>query len=313
MSTFLWAAAPPIRPGELFESWLVRFCRANHVGTNSLVQRLGIAELVHDGQPPSEAALERLHTLSGVKRDRLLESHLRTFADQMGLAYDVPYLQPGAGLNDSHVPHKICPECLIGDDVPYVRLHWALELSGACPVHRRALEVDCRCGKPIRLKLQEANRPITECGYCGEDYRSMPRTAEPIFEGMVAFQESILRLSTRATCVIRGIGAVYARTAVGVLQTLHFSLIDFPMRQALGRLLGNPAPLELNLSDDLFSIPARRLNALAICAWFFRNPGAHIQALQAHITAAQHHDPTGVLLEINAALRRALRALNGVA
>ena len=311
MSTFLWAAAPPIQPGELFESWVVRFCRANHVGTNSLVERLGITELVRDGQPPSEAALERLHTLGGVERDRLLESHLRTFADQMGLAYDVPYLQPGAGLNDSHVPHKICPECLIGDDVPYIRLHWALELSGACPVHRRALEADCRCGKPIRLKLQEVNRPVTECGYCGDDYRRTLTSGERVFEGTIAFQASVLRLSRSATCAICGIGDVNARSVVRVVHELFFSLTDFPMRRALGRVLNCSDLLELKLSDDLFSVPVRRLNALAVCAWFLRNPTARVQALRAHITAAQHHDPTGVLLEINAKLHRALRALNG--
>lgn len=83
---------------------------------------------------------------------------------------------------------QFCPQCLLEDDVPHLRLIWRLAFVVCCPKHRRPLHDRCRkCGAPVAVhrwrtgKLQTPDSSgITRCHGCGFDRREQwePETVQ---------------------------------------------------------------------------------------------------------------------------------------
>ncbi len=310
MGHTLRVSFPPLQPDELFESWLIWFCHTNHDQTAWLVNRLGIDEMVLQGFALTSEAYHALHSLSEITEDRLRASHLSSFADQLNRAYGRRYFIPGSGLNSSHVAYKVCPECLIADEQPYVRLAWALDLTCICPVHRRPLLFECpQCGKPLRLKLHEPNGPIFECRYCGADCRSIHSARAYESEAVIGFQEDLLKLSRHASYRVQGVGPVAAPAIMRMLEKLFQFVGNFPTGTILHNLWRERVSPDFGLVDDHFSFAARRLNALILCAWFVQSPTVHAGLLAEHLRSATFHDRSGLLVRIVPAVQETLRQL----
>jgi hypothetical protein len=312
MGGLLKVSFPPLCSGELFESWLIWFCHTNHDQTAWLIKELGIDEEVLQGAILTDQACSALAGMSEIAKEDLLASHLTTFADQLGRAYGHKYLIAGGGLNSSHVPYKICPECLNTDERPYIRLSWTLELTSICPVHQSILVFECQdCGKPLRLKLHEANRPVTECCYCGKDCRRSRGTRKASDE-VVRFQENVLNLNRHENWHLPEGNALTASAMVRIVQKLFLSLSSFPTHAVLSRVWDRWSVRGFELTDDRFSFSEKYINALNLCAWFFQAPRHHQTLLNQEIQAANHYDRTGMLLQATAAFQKATWSIEQV-
>jgi TniQ len=309
MSGLLKVSFPPLCSGELFESWLIWFCHTNHDQTAWLVKELGIGDEVLQGAAPTNQAYSALEKMSEIAKENLLASHLTTFADQRGLAYRRRFSIPGSSLNNSHTPYKVCLECLIADERPYIRLDWALEITGTCPIHQTFLVFDCpHCGRPFRLKLLEPNRAITECRYCNADcrvVREVPRASKEV----VRFQLDFLRLSQQERWQLPERGVISGESMVRITELLFWALRDLSTQAAMFQVWKKSSATPLELADDRFSFMARNTNALMLCAWFFRAPVTHHALLVNHVQAANYFDQTGMMPRLLSAFQNAKRSL----
>ena len=142
MDDVLSISFPPLCPGELIESWLIWFCDTNHDQSAWLIRKLGIEEVVTQGLGFPDHAFHVLHQISEVAEATLRAAHVHSYADTLGLAYGRNYGIRGGLLKIGQVAYKVCPECLIADKRPFIRLAWALEMPCFCPVHSMPLLFD---------------------------------------------------------------------------------------------------------------------------------------------------------------------------
>jgi TniQ len=305
VAEILKIAFPPLAPGELFESWLLWFCHVNHDQTAWLIRDLGVEDAVIRGACLPDRAFEVLHEMSEIEVGDLQASHLHSFARTLGLAYSSRFMIPIGSVRAGHVPFKYCPECWLEDERPFVRLTWALEMTAFCPVHRQALLMNCQhCAKPLQLKLRDPVRIVTACVSCQKDGR-VARAPQAVPETVLRFQQNLLSLRCDDHWEFDSHRPLTALRFVAIIQQLLWALKAISMQPAL-MALRLESLNTLGLQHDQFSWAARSTNAVLLCAWFAKAPQEHANEILEHVCSPGFFDPTGQLLTMAKAFRRAL-------
>lgn len=166
--------------GEWVGSWVARLADANVITAPRLLNALGI-DPVH---PPGERDFHLLAEATGFP-----------VADITGMHTPVdPLLSIGSDGNRRPPPVlgvryvQVCPLCLAGDEVPFIRRDWVRRSVAACPTHGGPLRVTCpHCDKGIQVMRphmsdvrlgsglsRTRSTDLRHCWVCGGDLSHAP-------------------------------------------------------------------------------------------------------------------------------------------
>lgn len=166
----LWPVRPPPLPGECMTSWLYRLAKIYNMGPVALINVALRSAKTHPSATSIESfdiytplhvlealchctgfsvqSLQQLTLANWVPRIRetggapdhdrsAFDDYIRGFfiARRPSLTVDAPkrpwvFYPP----RDNEIP--ICRACMLGDDIPYIRLAWKCRLTSTCPLHR---------------------------------------------------------------------------------------------------------------------------------------------------------------------------------
>ena len=149
-------------------------------------------------QRPRPETLLAISRRTGVSMKRV---QTMTLLDWKGLSSQRTSGQiVGRGTRDLHRPGAtgqfcvVCPQCLVDDREPWLRLDWLTGWATVCPMHGTVfIELCGKCRSPVRmLTLKAQDRPtLGTCPNCGARYCDAPSTnAHP---AVVALQEPMFR------------------------------------------------------------------------------------------------------------------------
>ncbi len=273
-----WAIHPSPRDGELLESWILRLSQANLVSTGSLVNELRFQSVIGARETISHEAFQRLSVASGATVQRIREAHLVTYAEATSRAYRALYTIPGRLKAASAVHLKWCPHCLASDSVPFLRVRWALELTGFCSAHHTVLQDKCpHCGAYFSFDVSKDAATMMECDRCrGSLLESSACGTTNGFDHAIDFQERVLALKTDETVFQTEAIPIPSEAFVRVVQKVFRVVSRIPSARALSRFTNESFRSRVHLLDDVFSLHLRRVNALSITAWLF---GATLEQL----------------------------------
>lgn len=181
LSNGLWPYRPRMEPGESFSSWFSRLALSNGLTPRELYRialpgaRMYRCDL--DRAAP-EVLLANLAERTGMNMTSLEHSTFRRWHGSLigGTVEDAkhPWL-PAASCYARTQSHgqQYCPECLAGDDIPFLRLEWRLAFTTTCREHKTLFRDRCpKCAASIAAAYASlGTQTMAECWKCGFDLR----------------------------------------------------------------------------------------------------------------------------------------------
>ena len=302
-----WASHPRPREGELLESWIVRLAEVQVEPNHWLLEELELDGHIGALSRISLDAFESLSRVTGVEIARILALHLSSFGETTGAVCTVPYIIPARTKAAEGVHFKPCPVCLESDEVPYLRLSWALDITCFCPVHRSVLLENCqKCGVQFRLNTGQRKARLHECVNCGFDVRASAVISSDQFATVIAFQQHLLALRHDDTARFIGKRAVSSSSFAALVQRLFRRLQDLGFCVALESLNDSSFQETVLLLDDRFLARDKRANALSMIAWLMDDPLPRWRSLEPQL---RRHPSSVVGTRMHSAFRTAIQSL----
>lgn len=240
---------PRILAGEALSGWLWRVSFHHRVNLHSLLRlmkiqwsadRLDFGDRLNQRTALDIASLT-LNSPAAIMAAVSPPMHLLANETFRCLTYDLLASTP---------IYRVCVECLVEDDVPYIRRLWRLAYSLVCDRHPRPL-IDCcpRCKNKIDfsrdrfLKRSTAERTmaIRHCLNCGLDLTqtSKSQMGADLWLRLIRFQEALHQIVTLGFFKHPRYGMISASMAlenylttevleVGAGTVTRFAAIDFP-------------------------------------------------------------------------------------
>ncbi|MGY3809678.1 TniQ family protein [Aeromonas veronii] len=188
----------PLHPqpiaGEILSSWMVRIAFANryplHTFYNKLLGYHGAIWNQDIDRHPDDSLLHILSKYTGqsmpVLKSMTLESYTGSLFEHIPSVGNSPWITP---LGLFHRTRKrpgmqFCPECLMGNKLPFYRRCWRLSIYAICDLHNCVLADSCpSCCEPIayhrhgigRDKIIPETDALFYCHNCWFDLRNSPK------------------------------------------------------------------------------------------------------------------------------------------
>ncbi|WP_217494735.1 TniQ family protein, partial [Edaphosphingomonas haloaromaticamans] len=264
--------------GEALISWCHRLAARLGLRLHQTARMLGVdtsdPAWWHRPGPEVLLAISR-RTGVGMKRLRAM-----TFLDWKGLSsqrnpghivgrWSRDLVRPRADCS----PHCVaCPQCLVDDREPWVRLDWLTGWASLCPVHGTVLIERCRkCHAPLRMPTLEVNYTPTlgTCHKCGARHCDAPLTIAhpPVLE----LQEKMLRAMREGKARFPGLRTCAWSTMVALVAQISWTL--WQSRDGRRRLvLFVRIAQELGLPPTQSGSGSRAYELMLILVWMLRKP-----------------------------------------
>lgn len=192
-----WPLRPPILPGEVLTSWLVRVAHAHLLSAQIFYDRtIGHSHPIWSRDLDRHPPMWLMQLLAQKTGKRLADLQALTLIEYKGTLFNrkAPFGKQDwvLPINKYHRIHQgfgmqFCPLCLREDTIPYFRKVWRLALYTFCPSHNIILHDRCpQCGKGVAFHRQTENSwdlkgfaPLSICIHCGFNMAASPVVPVP--------------------------------------------------------------------------------------------------------------------------------------
>jgi len=145
---------PTLIHGEVFSSWVIRMFNSGLIKKKYLKQVLGYQSALYlDDIQPELFDLDTLTMKFNVGTSKLLPS---AFIQPSKIFTHAKILSLTMNIFNGSPIYRCCPECLLEDEVPYIRKNWRYAFFYVCEKHGCLLSEKCNsCGCYINAKDYE--------------------------------------------------------------------------------------------------------------------------------------------------------------
>ena len=263
--------------GEALISWCHRLGARLGFCPRETARMLGV-----DSRDPAWWQRPRPETLLAISRRTgvsMKRVQTMTLLDWKGLSSQRTSGQiVGRGTRDLHRPGTtgqfcvVCPQCLVDDREPWLRLDWLTGWATVCPVHGTVfIELCGKCRSPVRMPTLKAQDTPTlgTCPNCGARYCDAPSTnAHP---AVIALQEPMFRAMREGEACFPGLQTCEWSTMAAFVAQISRTIWDARNGRPRHVLFVRIAE-ELSLPPTTSVSWGRAYDLMLIAAWMLQKP-----------------------------------------
>lgn len=216
--------------------------------------------------------------------------------------------------NGGH-PAAVCPRCLAGDKMPYLRRTWMVGWLAVCPDHQLVLERKCRvCGNILRHPGLDARKPIQigRCDRCGT--LAAAQNGPMALDGVIGLQRAMLALKQTGQRDIPGVGivdwSVFTALVDLVLKAVWTGTAVMARQHLFARIIADLG----HEPDERFRIEWQgNYGALVLMTWLLGLWPERLRQMLEWLNAPSVNDIIAGLSDLTETQRSTLREVTGIA